>query len=520
MLLTLLTYPQDTLTMMHYNLLYFGKNTDFCDQLLNEKCNHLKKIIQYTKPDIFAVNEFDGNASEPIKEDAAYLLDNVLNTDKVDHYRSTPFESTYLANTLFFNSNKLNLYDHHSIPLHVGNYEKIFNAYTFYYNSNDLSAGKDTIFLSFFVAHMKAGYGDSEREERVKEAEILMDFIKNRNNRTDNCILSGDLNVYSSNEAAFKLLTDSSTSAVSFSDPVDKEGSWHDNGDFSYFHTQSTHKEGGCFAGGGMDDRFDFILLSKQIMKGNKGFKYLSNSYQTLGQDGDCLNGSLNIEDNDMVSADIAKALYEFSDHLPLSLCITSNKIPAVELKLDTTFNIPANPVKGEEIQVKAQLTDTEDQVGTLKVGWGKQSGEYTHQTKMTLKGNHYSAKINGINETGQIFYRIKGYNSGNEVVLSSEEYSFSIEEGSSFISDKNSAQDMYVVYQKKNSICLDLKHNPEGRYCVQILDLAGKARFTKCYSRSHKGKIVIPASYLETGLYLVRVRTVRANYVEKFVKQ
>ena len=63
----------------------------------------------------------------------------------------------------------------------------------------------------------------------------------------------------------------------------------------SDYHTQSTHSENtGCAASGGMDDRFDFILISKNIKQGSKGVKYLSDAYWAVGQDGKHFNESIN----------------------------------------------------------------------------------------------------------------------------------------------------------------------------------------------------------------------------------
>ncbi|MCD4723670.1 MAG: hypothetical protein K8R63_02420, partial [Bacteroidales bacterium] len=51
---------QDTLKVMHYNLLYYGQNTGFCNITNNNpdlKDAYLRTILGYVKPDIFTVNE-------------------------------------------------------------------------------------------------------------------------------------------------------------------------------------------------------------------------------------------------------------------------------------------------------------------------------------------------------------------------------------------------------------------------------------------------------------------------------
>ena len=42
-----------------------------------------------------------------------------------------------------------------------------------------------------------------------------------------------------------------------------------------------------------MDDRFDFILASNEIMKNVDKIEYISGTYKALGQDGNRFNGSI-----------------------------------------------------------------------------------------------------------------------------------------------------------------------------------------------------------------------------------
>ena len=45
---------------------------------------------------------------------------------------------------------------------------------------------------------------------------------------------------------------------------------------------------------GGMDDRFDFIFVSEDLISGEDGVLYLENSYLAEGQDGNHFNQSVN----------------------------------------------------------------------------------------------------------------------------------------------------------------------------------------------------------------------------------
>ncbi|MBZ0243756.1 MAG: hypothetical protein K8F24_11110, partial [Bacteroidales bacterium] len=60
LLFALVMRADDTLTVMHYNLLYCGANTSFCtneNNNLDTKNVHLKLIMNAVRPDIFTVNE-------------------------------------------------------------------------------------------------------------------------------------------------------------------------------------------------------------------------------------------------------------------------------------------------------------------------------------------------------------------------------------------------------------------------------------------------------------------------------
>ena len=99
--------------------------------------------------------------------------------------------------------------------------------------------------------------------------------------------------------------------------------SWHNNSSYANIHTQSTRSATGGFAGGaygGMDDRFDIIFTSNDVISGSSGIQYISGSYVADGQDGNHFNQAINSGTNNQVSQEIADALFYMSDHLPVSL--------------------------------------------------------------------------------------------------------------------------------------------------------------------------------------------------------
>ena len=81
-----------------------------------------------------------------------------------------------------------------------------------------------------------------------------------------------------------------------------------------------------------MDDRFDWILTTNDLLNGENGLEYVLGSYKAFGNDGKHFNLAINFKENEAVSAEIANALHEMSDHLPVVMKVansSSNSIVA-----------------------------------------------------------------------------------------------------------------------------------------------------------------------------------------------
>jgi len=347
-------YAQDTLQLMQYNLLNYGNYTDYCTSENNNvsiKNAHLKEIIDYVKPDIFTVNEMSRN--ETFHD---LLLNEVLNTDGVTYYQraaSTNAAESYLVNMLYYNSEKLSLYSQDIVYAMV----RDINVYTLYFNSEDLAKTRDTIFLTCFVAHLKAGSQYWNADKRAQMVSSAMTYIRTHD-LPDNMLFMGDLNLYSDQEQAYKNLIYTYYSNRYFYDPIDAEGNWNNNYNFKDVHTQSTHAGGSsCAAGGGLDDRFDFIMSSESILKGQKGMKLLKSTYTALGNDGQHFNKNINDSPtNTSAPIDVINALYGASDHLPVMVKIA---VDAAFNSLGEISNIASiqfpNPCKNT-LQLRIQL--------------------------------------------------------------------------------------------------------------------------------------------------------------------
>lgn len=314
----------DTLTVMHYNLMYYDKEYDDCNSTTNNvdsKDGYLRIIVGYVKPDILTVNELNSStaSSERIKT-------NVFNINGETKYKRANSTGSFLSNMIYYNSEKIVLKSQTTIATSP----RITDVYRLYLKTESLSSG-DTVFLTCLVTHLKAGSTDADIAQKAAAANKIMSFITS-NNITGNILLMGDMNLYTSEEGAFvAFTTPTGTNQFRFYDPINKVGSWNNNSVFKSVHTQSTHySSSGCFSSGGMDDRFDFILSSIDVLNNTRGLKHIS--YKAVAQDGNRFNQSLLSPDNKSVPSEVLNALYNMSDHLPVEMkLVYSNNTTSVQ---------------------------------------------------------------------------------------------------------------------------------------------------------------------------------------------
>ena len=328
---------QDTLTVMQYNLLYYGNyNSGFADcyetnNNTQRKDECIRTIVNHVRPDIFTVCEF--GATQALQND---FLRHNLNINGADYWKSDNiinYAGEYIINHIFYDSRKMGLKKHVALQTQP----RDTDVYELYLKTKSLSAG-DTIKLVCIVAHPKAGQGyEASRRAQMQKA---MDYV-NQNYSTDNVLIMGDFNMYGASESGYRLLTQTySNPYARFIDPVASlggVGEWNNNSQFAPFHTQSTHGYSDeCYSSGGLDDRFDFILMSDEIMFSYNHLRYVQGSYHAVGNDGRHFNQSIDQGYNYAVPAEVATALFDASDHLPVTMKI------AVDTKLDVNdFDIP-----------------------------------------------------------------------------------------------------------------------------------------------------------------------------------
>ena len=313
----------DTITVMQYNLLQYGNyNSGFSDCFESNNNTLLKDasirtILNYVQPDILTVNEFGAT-----QELLTSFLNNNLNIGGIDYWQSDNiinYAGSNIINHIFYDSRKFGLKKHIALQTNP----RDTDVYELFLKTPGLDVG-DTIKLVCIVAHPKAG--QSYQANRRALMQQAMDYV-NQYYSTENVLIMGDFNMYGASESGYQLLTQTySNQEVRFIDPVavmGGVGEWNNNSQFAQFHTQSTRSYSEeCFSGGGLDDRFDFILMSDEIDLGNNNLDYVQNSYKAIGNDGNHFNMSIDQGGNTSVPGDVLNALFDGSDHLPITMKI------------------------------------------------------------------------------------------------------------------------------------------------------------------------------------------------------
>jgi endonuclease/exonuclease/phosphatase family metal-dependent hydrolase len=381
----------ERLTILNYNLLFYRQTTQFCTAAQNSavaKDGYMRTIFDYVAPDIIAAQEIGSN---PVNLDR--ILTNVLNVNGISSWEHAPYFSngfSNIVNGLFYNGEKVGYKSTISVNQDINGNSLVrsIEIHRLFYKDSLLGFGADTVFFNVAVAHLKAGSTGSDQTDRAAATQALMQRIL-ANVPDENRFFAGDFNVRSSNETSFQNLINHPNSSIRFRDPIDRLGTWYMNPSFSDIHTQSTrtndNTNGGCFSSGGMDDRLDFILTSQAIMDGSDGMQYVSGSYTTIGQDGIRFNRSLidsTLAPNNSVPYNVLMALFNMSDHLPVSLQVDVVKQTISHKELLSSADLKfTNPVTdGLRIQLSGFFSGRDINVSLVDL-----TGRQVMQTKFEL---------------------------------------------------------------------------------------------------------------------------------------
>jgi len=177
--------------------------------------------------------------------------------------------------------------------------------------------------FQFYVynGHWKSADDADGRDRRLIETQAIRADADALGNGT-NILYVGDFNLYNSNESAYQnILSAGNGQAI---DPANRPGAWHSSASFKDIFTQAPLvSPPGGLTGGGLDDRFDFQLVSNELTDGI-GLDYIPNSYRTFGNNGSInVNGNLNDSSSTALLGlpnrlAVLDLLTTVSDHLPV----------------------------------------------------------------------------------------------------------------------------------------------------------------------------------------------------------
>jgi hypothetical protein len=348
MLISHSLFSQENFKVMFYNLLNFPFDTNVANRI-----QYLDQTLNTYQPDLFMVCELN-NAS------GANSILQVLQDRVSDNFRSAVFtlntsddntgDQNDLQNLLYYDSSKFILESQHIVTTIY----RDFNHYKLKLNSTNQDS--NPVYLNAIVCHLKASSGTDNQALRFQMVQDLTTYL-NTFPSDSNVMLAGDFNVYTDSEPAFQELIDNTNNIV-FTDPANRIGSWHTNTNYVDMFTQSTRTQTGLGGStGGLDDRFDFILTSTNMLS-NLDMNYVNNTYKTFGNNGNinCYNGEIKDEvcAGTEFSSEIREALYYFSDHLPVTLQLeTDETLLSISTYQEEPFQLIGTNIVDNTLEIK-----------------------------------------------------------------------------------------------------------------------------------------------------------------------
>ncbi|MGB2225174.1 MAG: T9SS type A sorting domain-containing protein [Polaribacter sp.] len=372
---------QTRIKTMFYNLLRYDNNS-----YSQNKTPDLLSILNEAQPDLFLVCELQSEAG------SNYLYDNAVKPFNANFSKATfqtsQSPATDLLQMAYYNSQKLILENTKVIPTGV----RDINRYTFKLNTVD--AATNPVRIQVYVTHLKAS---TDADDRLDRLESVEEFVTDLNTIPSDSfvIFAGDFNFYTSNESGYQKIL-SNSNPIKIIDPINRPNPvWPSGNTESYYfanrwgtarqyfynndtyadvHSQSTRgtQVNGEGSTGFMDDRFDYIMLSTNFTT-SSDFYYVTNSYKTLGNNGNCFDESVNDTScSGTYSQSFRNTLYNFSDHLPIYLEIesTQNTLSTENFASISFINsnissqsITINSSEVEEIRIFNQLGQQIDRI-------------------------------------------------------------------------------------------------------------------------------------------------------------
>ncbi|MFH1278078.1 MAG: endonuclease/exonuclease/phosphatase family protein [Candidatus Eisenbacteria bacterium] len=315
----------EEITLVTYNLLNFPGSTGAA------RAPYFRTVMDGLGPDLIVAQEILGQTG------VNYFEQNVLDVWEPGSWSVGPYHDGYdTDNALFYRTGMIEVLGSGWLDTALRDID--------WWHLRWAATGDE---FRVYSLHLKASQGVDNEAKRLAECEILRTSLDALPAGLPFLVV-GDFNIYTAAESAYQHLT--GPGAGELFDPIDQEGNWHDTAIYAPIHTQSTRTTSfGGGATGGMDDRFDLILAGEDLLDGG-GLEIDPATYLAYGNDGNHFNLSIVTGVNTAVPADVANALHEASDHLPVRATLLSDvstsvasAVPAERLRIVAAPN-PFNP--------------------------------------------------------------------------------------------------------------------------------------------------------------------------------
>jgi len=324
----------EQVTVVYYNVLNFP-NASNSDPDGSDVARHtyFREIIESVNADVIVLQEVKALFGA---QDLVAELNSNGTLSKTYNHSFDYYNYGGLGNMIIYNDDIIDLIDHIDMPRTNtqqsqngapelsprANSRFILDVYSTVCNT-------DKVRLEVYSAHLKGSNDNatntniSDRDRRNLGAKDFMDYIDTIP-LSRNIVFGGDLNLYADNdnggsnsEPAYVTLTNSAYNHQ-FTDVL---GGWvRNSSSFVDKYTQSTrisqNQYGNGGVSGGLDDRFDFILINESIDQDQNQISYVTGSYENIGNSG-VLNGQAT-DGNHPLENEIQK----MSDHLPVKMTL------------------------------------------------------------------------------------------------------------------------------------------------------------------------------------------------------
>lgn len=340
--LTVSAQPAGPLRIATYNILKYPTSD------VATRNGALRTVVAAMRPHVLVAQEVESD------EGVALFRDSVLDRALDGRFASAPFvdASSDTEGAFFYDTTRVRYLEMEVVATAL---RAIF-GYRF-----AVVGTSDTVWI--YTVHLKAGDSRDEEERRAEEARLLRAHIDSAR-VGEHVIVAGDFNTYSGTELALQRLTGEEGNVASrLIDPLASTADWHNNSDFGWIHTQSPRvRSFGGGINGGMDDRFDMILVSPSLSP------IISRaSYTAFGNDGGHFNDSINRPPN-TVGVEVAQALHDGSDHLPVyaDFAFGIASIASESVSGEVAVEVGPDAVRFASSGIDASIVEIHDALGRL----------------------------------------------------------------------------------------------------------------------------------------------------------